>query len=55
VWWWISSFSEKILQEVPLLAAKHVEKFELMTLWAFLIIQGKIRVFLGYIGYFRGI
>jgi hypothetical protein len=47
--------SKKFLQEVPLLAAKHVEKFELMTSWAFLTFQGKIRVFQGYIGYFRGI
>jgi hypothetical protein len=27
------------------LAAKHVENFELVTSWAFLTFQGKIRVF----------
>jgi hypothetical protein len=55
VWWWISSLSKKILREVPHLAAKRVEKFELMTPWAFLTFQGKIRVFEGYIWYLRGI
>jgi hypothetical protein len=45
-------------QKIPLgsassLAAKRVEKFELMTPWAFLTFQGKIRVFWGYIWYFR--
>jgi hypothetical protein len=45
VWWWISSLSKKFLQEVPLLAAEHVEKIELMIPWAFLTFQGKIRVF----------
>jgi hypothetical protein len=55
VWWWISGWSKKFLQEVPLLAAKHIEKFELMTPWVFLTFQGKIRVFWGYIWYFGGI
>jgi hypothetical protein len=43
--------SKNFNREVPLLAAKHVEKFELMTPWAFLPVQGKIRVFEGFIGY----